>query len=100
MDLMENEGMNKDGKLVYDKIHEHVEEQLDEFLLTFTIWFKPRKKEGVESTFSIGNIASVSWKINITFDTIVITSSRAKNLPAQKNTFEQQQDICNKKQHC
>ena len=79
MDLIENEGMSKEGQLVIDKIYEHVEEQMDEVSLTFIIWFNPNKKEGAESPiFSIGYTSSVSRKNNFAFESFVIAFSSAK----------------------
>ena len=50
-DLMENEGKNKEGKLVNDGVCDHIEIKLERKNLSFTIWSKPSKKKGTESAF-------------------------------------------------
>ena len=80
-DLMENEGKNKKGKLVIDDIYDHIESELEGKTLTFTIWFKPSKKEDAESTFlSIGNISNVSYDDEVTLRVFSETTS-APTLP-------------------
>ena len=58
--ILENEGKDKNGKLIVDSIYEHVEAQFEQKKVMFVVWFKPSKKEGSENAFlHYGNITNI-----------------------------------------